>query len=132
MSCSALPLQSNVNQEPVSHQTVAWGQEGGIGDQFLLGSTFLPASLYTTFLWMSVQLSLSLRFPGKSKWWPLLGTPLSRGLLSWSISSAIEKENQTFVHAQLGHSKGEGPLEDTLVPRADDGLMGILQSDAVK
>lgn len=28
MSCSALPLQSNVNQEPVSHQTVAWGQRG--------------------------------------------------------------------------------------------------------
>ena len=35
-------------------------REGGVGDQFLLGSTFLPASLHTSFLWMSVQLPLSL------------------------------------------------------------------------
>lgn len=28
---------------------------------------------------------------------PLLGTPLSRGRLFWSISSAIEKENQEHL-----------------------------------
>lgn len=61
-----------------------------------------------------------LRFPGKSKWWPLLGTPLSRGLLSWSISSAIEKENQEHLFMlSWDTAKGGGPLEDsTLVPQS--------------
>lgn len=59
-------------------------------------------------------------FPGQSKWWPLLGTPLSRGLLFWSISSAIEKENQEHLFMlSWDTAKGGGPLEaSTLVPQS--------------
>ena len=91
--------------------------EGGVSELFLLGAPFLSPNLHLI-LFLDAHLALG-RVNGGG-WAAPLGTPLCKGLLFWSISPAIGKEKSgTFVHAQLGHSKGGGGLEtSTSVPRS--------------
>lgn len=73
-----------------------------------------------------------LLFPGKSKWWPLSGTPLRdplfpEGFFSGLFHQPLGRKTRNICSCSAGTQQREGVLWKPALrsPRADDGLMGI-------